>query len=146
MPAVRKCANAVLCDGVLHHGDKMNEGVPNSTNFWKFSSFSLKCSSNNHHNSSATFCMCQLYKGCFTIRVHFKKLHSSPFLTVKAYFDFKVLLPKHWSGLGLPTAIKRRLESINFSKNMLIRNDFAENCRLIWVFSNFVQFNYMEQA
>ena len=28
----------------------------------------------------------------------------------------------------------------------LIRNDFAENCRLIWVFSNFVQFNYMEQA
>ena len=24
---------------------------------------------------------------------------------------------------------------------MLIRNDFAENCRLIWVFSNFVQFN-----
>ena len=29
---------------------------------------------------------------------------------------------------------------------MLIRNDFAENRRLIWVFSNFVQFNYMEQA
>ena len=29
---------------------------------------------------------------------------------------------------------------------MLIRNDFAENCRPIWVFSNFVQFNYMEQA
>ena len=29
---------------------------------------------------------------------------------------------------------------------MLIRYDFAENCRLIWVFSNFVQFNYMEQA
>ena len=55
-------------------------------------------------------------KGCFTIRVHFKKLHSSPVLTVKAYFDFKVLLPKHWSGLGLPTTIKRRLESINFSK------------------------------
>ena len=27
---------------------------------------------------------------------------------------------------------------------MLIRNDFAENCRLIWVFSNFVQFNYMK--
>ena len=56
------------------------------------------------------------YRGCFTIRVYFKKLHSSPVLTVKAYFDFKVLLPKHWSGLGLPTAIKRRLESINFSK------------------------------
>ena len=54
--------------------------------------------------------------GCFTIRVHFQKLHSSPVLTVEAYFDFKVLLPKHWSGLGLPTAIKRRLESINFSK------------------------------
>ena len=51
-------------------------------------------------------------KGCFTIRVHFQKLHSSPVLTVEAYFDFKVLLPKHWSGLGLPTAIKRRLESI----------------------------------
>ena len=33
-----------------------------------------------------------------------------------------------------------------FKKNMLIRNDFAENCCLIWVFSNFVQFNYMEQA
>ena len=29
---------------------------------------------------------------------------------------------------------------------MLIRNDFAENWRPIWVFSNFVQFNYMEQA
>ena len=29
---------------------------------------------------------------------------------------------------------------------MLIRNDFAENYCLIWVFSNFVQFNYMEQA
>ena len=29
---------------------------------------------------------------------------------------------------------------------MLIRNDFTENCRLIWVFLNFVQFNYMEQA
>ena len=29
---------------------------------------------------------------------------------------------------------------------MLIRNDFAENCRPIWVFSNFVQLNYMEQA
>ena len=29
---------------------------------------------------------------------------------------------------------------------MLTRNDFAENYRLIWVFSNFVQFNYMEQA
>ena len=55
-------------------------------------------------------------KGCFTIRVHFQKLHSSPVLTVEAYFDFKVLLPKHWSGLGLPTAIKRGLESINFSK------------------------------
>ena len=54
-------------------------------------------------------------KGCFTIRVHFQKLLSSPVLNVKAYFDFKVLLPKHWSGLGLPTAIKRRLESINFS-------------------------------
>ena len=33
--------------------------------------------------------------GCFTIRVHLQKLHSSPVLTVKAYFDFKVLLPKH---------------------------------------------------
>ena len=29
---------------------------------------------------------------------------------------------------------------------MLIRNDFAKNCSPIWVFSNFVQFNYMEQA
>ena len=57
-----------------------------------------------------------LSKGCFTIRVHFQKLHSSHVLTVEAYFDFKVLWPKHWSGLGLPTAIKRRLESINFSK------------------------------
>ena len=56
------------------------------------------------------------FKGCFTIRVHFQKLHSSPVLSIKAYFDFKVLLPKHRSGLGLPTAIKRRLESINFSK------------------------------
>ena len=46
----------------------------------------------------------------------FKKLHSSPVLTIEAYFDFKVLLSKHWSGLGLRTAIKRRLESINFSK------------------------------
>ena len=33
--------------------------------------------------------------GCFTIRVHLQKLHSSPVLTVEAYFDFKVLLPKH---------------------------------------------------
>ena len=57
-------------------------------------------------------------KGCFTIRVHLQKLHSSPVLTIEAYFDFKVLLPKHWSGLGLPTAIKRRLESINFSKKI----------------------------
>ena len=40
------------------------------------------------------------FKGCFTIRVHLQKLHSSPVLTVEAYFDFKVLLPKHWSGLG----------------------------------------------
>ena len=56
------------------------------------------------------------FKGCFTNREHLQKLHSSPVLTVEAYFDFKVLLPKHWSGLGLPTAIKRRLESINFSK------------------------------
>ena len=55
-----------------------------------------------------------LYKGCFTIKASLQKLHSSPVLTVEAYFDFKVLLPKHWSGLGLPTAIKRRLESINF--------------------------------
>ena len=31
-------------------------------------------------------------------------------------------------------------------KKVLIRNDFAQNCRLIWAFSNFVQFNYMEQA
>ena len=60
--------------------------------------------------------MATLLKGCFTIRVHFQKLHSSPVLTIEAYFYFKVLLPKHWSGLGLPTAIKRRLESINFSK------------------------------
>ena len=29
---------------------------------------------------------------------------------------------------------------------MLIRNDFAKICRPIWVFSNFVQFIYMEQA
>ena len=29
---------------------------------------------------------------------------------------------------------------------MLIRNDFAKNCRPIWVFSSFVQFIYMEQA
>ena len=36
-----------------------------------------------------------LIKGCFTIRVHLQKLHSSPVLTVEAYFDFKVLLPKH---------------------------------------------------
>ena len=35
------------------------------------------------------------HKGCFTIRVHFQKLHSSPVLPVEAYFDFKVLLPKH---------------------------------------------------
>ena len=28
---------------------------------------------------------------------------------------------------------------------MLIRNDFAKNCRPIWVFSNFEQFIYMEQ-
>ena len=33
--------------------------------------------------------------GCFTIRVHLQKLHSSPVLTVEPYFDFKVLLPKH---------------------------------------------------
>ena len=56
------------------------------------------------------------FMGCFTIRVHFQNLHSSHVLTVEAYFDFKVLLPRHWSGLDLPTAIKRRLESINFSK------------------------------
>ena len=37
----------------------------------------------------------QAVKGCFTIRVHLQKLHSSPVLTVEAYFDFKVLLPKH---------------------------------------------------
>ena len=61
------------------------------------------------------FLLCEFpIKGCFTIRVHFQKLYSSPVLTVEAYFDFKVLLPKHWSGLGLPTARKRRLESINF--------------------------------
>ena len=35
------------------------------------------------------------FMGCFTIRVHFRKLHSSPVLPVEAYFDFKVLLPKH---------------------------------------------------
>ena len=29
---------------------------------------------------------------------------------------------------------------------MLIRNDFAKNCRPISVFSNIVQYNYMEQA
>ena len=46
----------------------------------------------------------------------FKNYIAAPVLTVEAYFDFKVILPKHWSGLGLPTAIKRRLESINFSK------------------------------
>ena len=34
-------------------------------------------------------------KGCFTIRVHFQKLLSSPVFTVEAYFDFKVLLQKH---------------------------------------------------
>ena len=34
-------------------------------------------------------------KDCFTIRVHLQKIHSSPVLTVEAYFDFKVLLPKH---------------------------------------------------
>ena len=28
-----------------------------------------------------------------------KKLYSSPVLTVEAYFELKVLLPKHWSGL-----------------------------------------------
>ena len=33
----------------------------------------------------------ELFKGCFTIRVHLQKLHSSPVLTVEAYFDFKVL-------------------------------------------------------
>ena len=32
-----------------------------------------------------------LFMGCFTIRVHLQKLHSSPVLTVEAYFDFKVL-------------------------------------------------------
>ena len=36
-----------------------------------------------------------LLKGCFTIRVHLQKLHSSSVLTVEAYFDFKVLLSKH---------------------------------------------------
>ena len=56
------------------------------------------------------------YTSFFTIRVHLQKIHSSPVLTVEADFDFKVLLPKHWSELGLPTAINRRLESINFSK------------------------------
>ena len=34
-------------------------------------------------------------KGCFTIRVHLQKLHSSPVLTIEAYFDSKVLLSKH---------------------------------------------------
>ena len=36
--------------------------------------------------------------GLFYNQGTFQKLHSSPVLTVKAYFDFKVLLPKHWSG------------------------------------------------
>ena len=111
--------------------------------------FSAKVILSTHNNEAFNHFhswMSLAHMGCFTIRVHRQKLHISPVLTVKAYFDFKVLLPKHWSGLGLPTAIKRRLKSINFLKNMLIRNDFAENYRLIWVFSNFVQFNYMEQA
>ena len=42
---------------------------------------------------------------------------AQPVLTVEAYCDFKELLLKHGLGLGLPTAIKRRLESINFSKS-----------------------------
>ena len=49
----------------------------------------------NHTNIYYLYKVYAYDKGCFTIRVHLQKIHGSPVLTVEAYFDFRVLLPKH---------------------------------------------------
>ena len=56
-----------------------------------------------------------------------KKWHFSPVLTIETYFDFKLILSQYWSGLGLPTEIKKRLELTIFSKRYLLLWWFCQN-------------------